>query len=69
MYISNLKYDSRYLYKCGKVIGNYLIKKGIPLLGRIDSTMIFSKTKELQKAIDNMPFHLRFLVKAGVING
>ena len=70
MFISNIRqYESRHIYRCGNVIGKYLEKKGIPVLGRTKKEFIFSKTNELQKAIDKMPFHLRFLVKAGVING
>ena len=69
MFISNLGNTNNQFYECGKTIGNYLIKKGIPLLSRSEDLMLFAKTKELQKAINEMPFYLQILVKGGVING
>lgn len=69
MYISNINNTYRRFYMCGKTVGNYLIKKGIPLLSREEDTMIFSKTKELQRVIDTMPLYLKILVKVGVVNG
>lgn len=69
MYISNIDNTNKKYYECGKVIGNYLIKAGIPMLSNKDGIMIFAKTKKLQKAINEMPFLLQLLVKGGVING
>lgn len=71
MYISNAdKITQGRVYKCGQLVGKYLIKQGIPLLSQQDDyTMVFSKTKRLQKALDDMPFYLKILVKGGVING
>lgn len=69
MYISNSGVLKGKKYECGKTIGKYLIKMGIPLLSKTDNTMVFSNTKRLQKAIDEMPFYLKILVKGGVING
>ena len=68
MFISNIDNKDKKYYECGKLIGNYLIKSGIPMLSRVDNKMVFAKTKKLQKAIDNMPLCLRFLMKVGVIN-
>ena len=69
MFISNLDNDNKRYYECGKLVGNYLIKSGIPLLGQRDGTMMFAKTKKLQNAIDKMPGYLKILVKGGIING
>lgn len=69
MFITNIDNTSKKYYECGELIGKYLIKSGIPVLSKVDNTMVFAKTKKLQKAINNMPLYLRFLVKAGVING
>ena len=68
MFISNLDNKDKKYYECSKLIGNYLIKSGIPMLSRVDNKMVFAKTKKLQKAIDNMPLYLRFLMKVGVIS-
>ena len=67
MFISNLDNKDKKYYECGKLIGNYLIKSGIPMLSRIDNKMVFAKTKKIQKAVDNMPLYLRFLMQVGVI--
>lgn len=69
MFITNLDNKNNRYYECGKIVGNYLIKSGIPALSRNNKVMLFAKTDRLQKAIDNMPLHLRLLVKGGVING
>ena len=69
MFISNLDNDNKRYYECGKLVGNYLIKSGIPLLGQRDRIMMFAKTKKLQNAIDKMPGYLKILVKGGIING
>ena len=69
MFISNLDNDNKRYYECGKLVGNYLIKSGITLLGQRDRTMMFAKTKKLQNAIDKMPGYLKILVKGGIING
>lgn len=69
MFITNLIPDKHKYYECDKHVGDYLIENGIPLLSKIDEIMYFPKTKKLQKALKDMPFYLRVLVKAGVING
>jgi hypothetical protein len=69
MFITNLDTKSSKYYECGKTIGDYLIKSGIPLLSRNDNKMYFSKTRKLQKVLKSMPFYLQALVKVGVING
>lgn len=61
--------DTSKYYMCGKTVGHYLIKKGIPLLARENEYMVFKKTKALQEAVDTMPFYIKTLVKAGVVNG
>lgn len=65
MFISNLEIENDKYYVCGKMIGKYLIKQGLPLLSRKDNKMVFSKTEELQKVISEMPFLLKILVKRG----
>lgn len=69
MYISNSNTLKKGVYTCGKTIGKYLEKKGIPLLSMNEGNMVFANTKKLQKAIDEMPLYLKILVKGGVING
>ena len=69
MFISNIDSDSHRYYVCGKVIGNYLIKSGIPLLSRLEGKMVFSKTHKLQKVLSDMPSFYKALSKVGVING
>lgn len=65
MFISNLnKNDSRFYY-CNKYIGKYLERKGFPILSRQGDLLIFSKTKELQKAITSMPFYIKMFEKVG----
>ena len=69
MFISNLDNKDKKYYECGEIVGNYLIKNGIPMLARENGLMLFAKTKRLQKVIDNMPLYLQLLIKGGVING
>lgn len=68
MFISNIDNKDKRYYECGRLVGNYLIKSGVPVLSRIDGRMIFAKTKKLQKAINDMPLYLRILRKVGAIN-
>lgn len=68
MFISNLTNEDKRYYECGKLIGNYLIKSGVPMLSRTGNKMVFAKTDKLQSVINNMPLYLRFLIKVGVIN-
>lgn len=70
MYIRNIeKIDNKRLYKCGKIVGKYLEKKGMPLISKKDNQWIFSNTKALKKVISEMPLYMSILVKVGVING
>ena len=69
MFISNLNNKDKKYYECGKIVGNYLIKNGIPMLAREDGLMLFAKTKRLQKVIDDMPLYLQLLIKGGIVNG
>lgn len=66
MYIREFKKEdlnNKRYYKCNIIIGRYLIKKNIPLLSRIDNTMVFVKTKRLKDILDNMPFYLHIFRK------
>ena len=69
MYIKNAEIVKGNKYCCGRVVGKYLIKKGVPLLSRDGNKMVFANTKKLQGILLDMPFYLKALVKAGVING
>lgn len=69
MFIRNIKDVKSKTYVCGKTLGNFLIKNGIPLLGRSDDLMIFAQTKELQQVLSNLPVFLKILRGVGVING
>lgn len=65
MFINNLKENHSRFYYCNKIVGKYLIRKGIPLLSISNRMMIFSKTKELQEVIDKMPLYIKIISKAG----
>ena len=69
MYISNLDNTNKRYYECGKVIGNYLIKQGVPLLSQTNGIMIFSNNKKLREVLNKMPLTLKLLMKGGIING
>lgn len=69
MYISNASELKKIkTFRCNRIIGNYLIKKGIPLLSRDNNYMIFAYTNILKEAIDNMPFFLKIFLKGGTSN-
>ena len=42
-------------------IGDYLVKKNIPLLSRDGKKMIFSDTKEVSEAMKSIPIHLKLM--------
>ena len=42
-----------------KILGNYLIKHGIPLLNRDGDEMVFARTKQLEKKLDHLPFSVK----------
>ena len=69
MYISNIEGVKTKRYECGRTIGKYLMKSGIPLLSSKEKQLVFANTKKLQEALNSMPFYLKLLVKVGVING
>ncbi len=62
MYIKNPSHipTSIPIYKTSKKISDYLQQiKHIPILSQNKNIYIFSKTKELDEAISNLPFSLR----------
>lgn len=69
MYISNINNIKTRTYKCGRVIGKYLIKQGVPLLSQTNGIMIFSNNKKLREVLNKMPLTLKLLMKGGIING
>ena len=70
MFISNLKnMNFSNIYTCDKLIGNFLLKEGFPLLGRDGDKMKFSNTKELQETLNHLPVRLKIMRKAGIIDG
>lgn len=46
---------------CGKVVYDYLIDRGFPLLSKRDNEFIFSYTDDLKKSLDNMPMTVSIL--------
>ena len=69
MFIRNMEDVSFNSYVCGKKIGNYLISKKMPLLGKKDRLMVFSRTKELEKVLAQMPLDLKILKRMNLIYG
>ena len=45
--------------KTNKILGNYLAKNGFPLLQRDENKMIFSKTKNLEQALEQLPLSIK----------
>lgn len=66
MFISNVEKVSDY-FVCGKIIGDYVLEHGIPLLSRKGNKYYFKKTKVLKEVIDDMPFYLKIFIKRGVV--
>ena len=49
MYIANIDNSNNKYYECGRIIGKYLVKHGLPLLSVNDKgKMMFAKTEKLQ---------------------
>ncbi len=65
MFIKNLRVDETRFYYCNNLVGKYLERKGFPMVAREKNKMVFSKTKKLQEVLDNMPFYIKLLEKAG----
>ncbi len=42
-----------------KVLGNYLIDHGVPLLSRDGNEMIFAQTKQFENKMSNLPFLIK----------
>jgi len=63
MYVVNIKdIDKNKLYKCKKSLGEWLIyKKSMSPFGRSDDDkyFYFARTKNLEKALKEIPFLLR----------
>ena len=47
-----------------KVLGDYLIKHGVPLLSRDGDEMVFARTKQLESKMSNLPFLIKIFGKA-----
>lgn len=47
-----------------KVLGDYLMKHGVPLLSRNGDEMIFARTKQLDNKMSNLPFLIKMFGKA-----
>lgn len=47
-----------------KVLGNYLMKHGVPLLSRDGDEMVFARTKQLTGKMSHLPFSVRMFGKA-----
>ena len=43
------------------ILGQYLVKNGLPLLQKRDKLMIFSKTKKFDEIVDNLPVRIKLL--------
>lgn len=66
MYITNIeKIDKDKIFVCNKIIGNYLILKGFPLLSQNNKQMFFSYNEDLNHEINNMPYYLKIFIKKG----
>lgn len=64
MYIANIDNSNNKYYECGRIIGKYLVKHGLPLLSVNDKgKMMFAKTEKLQKVMNTMPFYLKIFKK------
>jgi len=59
MYVTNHNSVSQ-KYECNKPIYNYLISSGFHLLSRDGKKYYFSLTEKLSKALENLPWRLRF---------
>lgn len=53
------KIDKDKLYYCGKCVGSWFIKNGLPLFGQTEDKYIFIKTDEFYKMKENLPFLLK----------
>lgn len=51
MFINNVSKLGGRLYKCDEILGQKLIKLGIPLLGRTADAMVFANTDKLRAAL------------------
>jgi len=47
-----------------KVLGNYLMKHGVPLLSRDGDEMVFARTKQLENKMTHLPFSIKMFGKA-----
>lgn len=60
MFIKNIKEISvDRLFSCNKKIANYLIVfHKIPILSIVDDVFYFARTKELETALEKLPFNM-----------
>ena len=47
-----------------KVLGNYLMKHGVPLLSRDGDEMVFARTKQLTDKMSHLPFSVKMFGRA-----
>jgi len=46
-----------------RILGNYLVKNGIPLLQEHNGKMVFSKTNRLTEVLEDLPLSLKIFGK------
>lgn len=46
-----------------RILGNYLVKNGIPLLQEHNGKMVFSKTDRLTEVLEDLPLSLKIFGK------
>lgn len=46
-----------------RILGNYLVKNGIPLLQERNGKMVFSKTNRLAEVLEDLPLSLKIFGK------
>ena len=64
MFISNSEsISNEKIYRCNRVVGNYLVKSGIPLLSRDGKYMLFTNNTRLQSVLKCMPIYLKIFSK------
>lgn len=70
MFIRNIEsINQDNVYKCNKVIGRYIVSKGIPLLSMDGNKMVFALTDELKEVLDKKPILLHIAEKVGERRG
>jgi len=62
MYITNIEQVEDKI-GCNKILADYLVKSGIPILGMMDKIYYFSMTKKVEEKISNCPTHIKLFSK------